>query len=148
MHSDLAQHQENLLPASIQASNFNSIIRHNSGRIGVDDADNLIHRDQFTNLDESFINDVVTPRPQRSHQPQSSAEVDLVSTFPCHHPINPHMRFFDARLQTFFENIDSWNSSSELLATPDELANAGLYCLGRLNCARFSGVIMVGGKCN
>ena len=52
------------------------------------------------------------------------------ATFPCNNPVNPHMSEENARLQTFRDRIDHW-PSHRIRATPQEIAHAGLYYLGK-----------------
>jgi len=54
------------------------------------------------------------------------------ATFPCNNPVNPHMREENARLQTFRDRIDHW-PSHRIQATPQEIARAGLYYLGKMH---------------
>ena len=58
--------------------------------------------------------------------PQSSPEI-----FPCLHPINPHMRDSEVRLQTFADRAANW-PAHRINATPREIVEAGFYYLGRL----------------
>merc|ERR1712012_43027 len=52
--------------------------------------------------------------------------------FPCNNPINPHMRNFEARLATF---ALGW-PSSRVRASPDVLAQTGLFFLGERDKAK------------
>jgi len=115
----------------IHTNNINSasVTRTQSGTLRVDNNSIINNRDFLTNSLEC-ITDEISLQNQQSQQSQNSVYFNLVSVFPCLHPINPYMRSFEARLQTFFENIVTWNSSSELHATPEDLATAGLFCLG------------------
>ena len=51
------------------------------------------------------------------------------STFPCHHPINPHMRDRENRLQTFVDRATNW-PAHRINATPREIVDAGFFYLG------------------
>ena len=51
---------------------------------------------------------------------------NLKQQFPCEYPVNPHMKDFNARLQTFDQR---W-SSQKVNATPQHIAEAGFYFLG------------------
>ena len=60
----------------------------------------------------------------------------LLETFPCNHPINPHMRSNEARLQTFLDNSTRW-PAHQIRATPQQIVDAGMYYLGlrdRVKC--------------
>ena len=50
--------------------------------------------------------------------------------FPCHHPINPHMQNREVRLQTFIDRSETW-PRHRINATPQEIADAGFFYLGR-----------------
>ena len=50
-------------------------------------------------------------------------------TFPCHHPINPHMRDRENRLQTFVDPATNW-PAHRINATPREIVDAGFFYLG------------------
>lgn len=56
----------------------------------------------------------------------------LQSLFPCQYPANSLMTSKRARLQTFLNSDSPWKPLSHLQATPNDLAEAGLYFLGRL----------------
>ena len=61
---------------------------------------------------------------------------NLRSIFPCLHPVNPHMRGSQARLQTFLDNSSIW-PAHRIRATPQQIVNAGMYYLGerdRVKC--------------
>ena len=51
---------------------------------------------------------------------------NLKRQFPCLYPVNPHMKDFNARLQTFDQR---W-PSQKVNATPQHIAKAGFYFLG------------------
>ena len=56
--------------------------------------------------------------------------------FPCLHPVNPHMRSAEARLQTFLDNSSTW-PAHRIRATPQQTVDAGMYYLGerdRVKC--------------
>ena len=56
--------------------------------------------------------------------------------FPCLHPVNPHMRSSQARLQTFLDNSNIW-LAHRICATPQQIVDAGMYYLGerdRVKC--------------
>ena len=60
----------------------------------------------------------------------------LYDTFPCLHPVNPHMRSSEARLQTFLDNSSIW-PAHRIRATPQQIVDAGMYYLGerdRVKC--------------
>ena len=57
---------------------------------------------------------------------------ESLETFPCFHPVNPHMRSTEARLQTFIDNSSIW-PAHRIRATPREIVDAGMYYLGGLN---------------
>ena len=53
----------------------------------------------------------------------------LFDLFPCHHPVNPHMR-------TFIDNSSIW-PAHRIRATPQQIVDAGMYYLGewdRVKC--------------
>ena len=52
---------------------------------------------------------------------------NLKRQFPCLNPVNPHMKDFNARLQTFDQR---W-PSQKVNATPQHIAKAGFYFLGK-----------------
>ena len=54
-----------------------------------------------------------------------------VSTFPCHHPINPHMCDRENRLQTFVDRATNW-PAHRINATPREIVDAGFFYLGKI----------------
>ena len=61
---------------------------------------------------------------------------NLRSIFPCLHPVNPHMRSSEARLQTFLDNSSIW-PAHRIRATPQQIVDAGMYYLGerdRVKC--------------
>ena len=61
---------------------------------------------------------------------------NLGDIFPCLHPVNPHMRSNEARLQTFLDNCSIW-PAHRIRATPQEIVDAGMYYLGerdRVKC--------------
>ena len=61
---------------------------------------------------------------------------NLRDIFPCLHPVNPHMRSSQARLQTFLDNSSIW-PAHRIRATPQQIVNAGMYYLGerdRVKC--------------
>ena len=73
--------------------------------------------------------------PTVANQRQHSSE-NLRNTFPCLHPVNPHMRSSEARLQTFLDNSSIW-PAHRICATPQQIVNAGMYYLGdrdRVKC--------------
>ena len=66
----------------------------------------------------------------------SQSQQNLVHVFPCHHPINPHMRSREARLQTFLDHSTTW-PAHRVRATPQQIVDAGMYYLGlrdRVKC--------------
>ena len=61
---------------------------------------------------------------------------NLRNLFPCLHPVNPHMRNKEARLQTFLDNSSIW-PAHRIRATPQQIVDAGMYYLGerdRVKC--------------
>ena len=61
---------------------------------------------------------------------------NLWNMFPCLHPVNPHMRNKEARLQTFLDNSSIW-PAHRIRATPQQIVDAGMYYLGerdRVKC--------------
>ena len=67
---------------------------------------------------------------------QHQSQQNLVHVFPCHHPINPHMRSREARLQTFLDHSTTW-PAYRVRATPQQIVDAGMYYLGsrdRVKC--------------
>ena len=63
-------------------------------------------------------------------------EPSLRDTFTCLHPVNPHMRSSEARLQTFLDNSSIW-PAHRIRATPQQIVDAGMYYLGerdRVKC--------------
>ena len=63
--------------------------------------------------------------PNYESMPQSSPGI-----FPCLHPINPHMRDSENRLQTFADRAANW-PAHRINATPREIVEAGFYYLGQ-----------------
>jgi len=55
----------------------------------------------------------------------------VTQIFPCSNPVNPHMRSEATRLQTFRDRSDEW-PSHRIAATPERMAQAGLYYLGKI----------------
>ena len=90
---------------------------------------------------------VLTPRPNPAGQlltpvNHGGASVSapnreaLREMFPCDNPYSPHLRSYDARLQTFNDNERRW-SQVRIRATATQMAQAGLYYLGerdRVKC--------------
>ena len=72
-------------------------------------------------LDNTFGDIQMDPTPQETET--------LKRQFPCLYPMNPDMEDFNARLQTFDQR---W-PSQKVNATPQEIAKAGFYFLGKLN---------------
>ena len=72
-------------------------------------------------------------------RPQSSLQSGGTSnnhTFPCLHPINPHMRSREARLQTFLDHCTVW-PAHRIRASPQQIVDAGMFYLGngdRVKC--------------
>ena len=65
-----------------------------------------------------------------------SDEVFAAINFPCLHPVNPHMRSIEARLQTFLDNSCIW-PAHRIRATPQQVVDTGMYYLGerdRVKC--------------
>ncbi|XP_078482807.1 baculoviral IAP repeat-containing protein 7-A [Ciona intestinalis] len=54
----------------------------------------------------------------------------LEQVFPCHEPINPHMRREASRIQTFRDQMNMW-SSNNITASPERMAAAGLFYIGQ-----------------
>ena len=52
-------------------------------------------------------------------------------SFPCHHPINPHMCDCENRLQTFVDQATNW-PAHRINATPREIVDAGFFYLGKM----------------
>ncbi|XP_076810246.1 baculoviral IAP repeat-containing protein 2-like [Clavelina lepadiformis] len=50
--------------------------------------------------------------------------------FSCLNPVNPHMRSEESRVQTFLDHSSSW-PVHRIRATPRQIANAGMYYLGK-----------------
>ena len=59
----------------------------------------------------------------------SSVPEQLTQTFSCSNPVNPPMRSESARLHTFRDRSNEW-PAHRIAATPDQMAQAGLYYLG------------------
>jgi len=60
----------------------------------------------------------------------------LRGMYPCNNPYSPHLRSYEARLQTFRDNARRW-SQVRIRATDVQMAQAGLYYLGdrdRVKC--------------
>ena len=77
---------------------------------------------------------------QSASRSASQAEINrlrfLEENYPCIHPINPHMRTREARLQTFTDNSARW-PAHKTRATPQQIVDAGMYYLGvrdRVKC--------------
>ena len=62
---------------------------------------------------------------------ESSASQIEEDLFPCLHPINPHMRNEESRLQTFHDHALIW-PAHRVKATPKDIAEAGMYYLGNV----------------
>ena len=62
---------------------------------------------------------------------ESSASQIEEDLFPCLHPINPHMRNEESRLQTFHDHGLIW-PAHRTKATPKDIAEAGMYYLGNV----------------
>ena len=86
--------------------------------------------DVFTGLSEDV---------RRSEAEVAQENEELSSrqiNFPCLHPVNPHMRSSEARLQTFLDNC-SICLAHRIRATPQQIVDAGMYYLGerdRVKC--------------
>ena len=63
--------------------------------------------------------------PNYESMPQPSPGI-----FSCLHPINPHMRDSEVRLQTFADRAANW-PAHRINATPREIVEAGFYYLGQ-----------------
>ena len=68
--------------------------------------------------------------PLNESMPQANPEI-----YPCLHPINPHMRDSENRLQTFADRAANW-PAHRINATPREIVEAGFYYLGELGLAK------------
>ena len=74
----------------------------------------------------------VPPTTRENQEPSEN----LRDIFPCIHPVNPHMRSSQARLQTFLDNSSIW-PAHRIRATPQQIVDAGMYYLGdrdRVKC--------------
>ena len=65
------------------------------------------------------------------HSLMSSVPAENAELFPCLHPVNPHMRTEEARLQTFIDNSSIW-PAHRVRASPREIVDAGFYYMGEL----------------
>ena len=66
----------------------------------------------------------------------NSSTENLWNMFSCLHPVNPHMRNKEARLQTFLDSSSIW-PAHRIRATPQQIVDAGMYYLGerdRVKC--------------
>ena len=129
LHSNF--HSRNLVtaPTLTQNHDTNSVIRAQSVEraLSNDESNFIINNNYVLNFDNDFIDDL--PRQQQRTQSRN-VQLDLASLFPCNYPINPFMGSADARLQSFYEHIETWSNSSQLRASIDDLVEAGLFCLG------------------
>ena len=77
----------------------------------------------------------MSPDQFKSNSTANNGSIDT-SRFPCNHPINPHMRSKNARLQTFLDHSTTW-PAHRVRATPQQIVDAGMYYLGlrdRVKC--------------
>ena len=83
----------------------------------------------------SRISFQLSPDRFRSNLTANNGSIDT-SRFSCSHPINPHMRSKNARLQTFLDDSMTW-PAHRIRATPQQIVDAGMYYLGlrdRVKC--------------
>ena len=66
-----------------------------------------------------------------AYQPRRLPQINLSAIFPCRYPVNPHMRDYRARLKTFLDKIALWNRCSAASASPQQVAEMGMYYLGK-----------------
>ena len=73
----------------------------------------------------------VDPNPQEME--------NLKRQFPCEYPVNPHMKHFNARLQTFDQRWPIQKGN----ATPQHIAKAGFYFLGNFYKTILQNILLI-----
>ena len=105
------------------------------------------HSNVNRNSPVSFSPNILETLPRIESVPSSANDGSLIDQrrrssenfrdiFPCFHPVNPHMRTKEARLQTFLDNSSIW-PAHRIRATPQQIVDAGMYYLGerdRVKC--------------
>ena len=132
---DEASSASNTLQSQSETSFTNNIFQSPSENTDVERSNIETPHFCTENSQVPFPRSVTQNEPLHPTRPSSSTTL-LLETFPCHHPINPHMRSKEARLQTFLDNSTRW-PAHRIRATPQQIVDAGMYYLGlrdRVKC--------------
>ena len=125
----------NILQSQSETSYTNNIFQSQSENTDVERSN--IETPYFCTENSQLPSPRSAPQNTPLHFPRPSTSTTLLlETFPCNHPINPHMRSKEARLQTFLDNSTRW-PAHRIRATPQQIVDAGMYYLGlrdRVKC--------------